>query len=564
MKNKIILLALMIFAFVLQGQEYSYIPYVQEGSIWSYVYRSRSGIGQNDYTSYFTQYEIKGDTCINSDCYKKLFRGCPQNQQYYGALRELDKRVYFFEKGSDSEELIYDFSLKTGDTFLICTDITPHTIVVSDIDSVQINGGFRKRFYFKDGFGGIQIEGIGSIFDFRELCGITSEDAYYNLNYKKENGETVYYSTEVWFTENDCGTQQEYDNAPWCPKGAMWTYSYNEGMMSSGYFFLKYIYEKDTVIHETDVKAIGVYNLNWTHNYNMENLKWTRHVRKIADEYLYERNDSIFRYDHGNDCFIFLYSWNFNLGDTFVAKSLNILYNKVFYSPEGEVDSVSVMLTPIPETFFVSSVSNQNIGEKLFKKFDVQPVNRDTTPYPISLNFGPVISKIGSFFHPFPYPKQQDPSYNEWSCIISEYGKYGVLTHGSMNGLYCYSDSVRGYPVIMNDYVAFDGFDLEKPYCLDPDTVLVSNEDKMSGQKKQNKSIYKLYPNPVFDEVIITSEENTVIKKITILSTKGEDVLTVFGNHRRISANALPAGIYMMRITDSEGHWETLKFIKTK
>jgi hypothetical protein len=364
------------------------------------------------------------------------------------------------------------------------------------------------------------------------------------------------------FVINYCflNAQQEYDDAPWCPKGAMWTYGYYEAIdVGSDYLFLKYIYEKDTVIHETEVKTIGVYALHWTHNYNIENLEWTRHVRKIADEYLYERNDSIFRYDSGDDCFIFLYSWNFNVGDTFVAKSLYTGFSYIFYSGGG-IDHISDEFIPSPKAFFVSNVSTQKfVGEKLFKIFDVQSViSRDTSS---SLNFGPVISKIGSYFHPFPYPVSPYEA-GSVACNVVEYEK---VSHLKMKGLYCYSDSIRGYPAIMNDDMShFFEPNLEKAYCLNPDTVLVSNEDKMSGQKKQNTSIYKLYPNPVFDEVIITSEENTVIKKTTILNIKGEDVLTVSGNRRRISTNALPAGIYMMRITDIEGRWETLKFIKTK
>jgi hypothetical protein len=225
----------------------------------------------------------------------------------------------------------------------------------------------------------------------------------------------------------------------------------------------------------------------------------------------------------------------------------------VFYSGGG-VDSVSSGFIPSSEIFFVSNVSNQKfVGEKLFKSFDVQPVDTSTS----RLNFGPLISKIGSFFHPFPYPTI--PLNKDISCFTTEYGK---VTHTDMYGLYCYSDSTRGYPAIMNDYIT-GGFDRERPYCLNvPDTVIISNENKMPISK--NTSTYKLYPNPVLDEVCIVSEKNTVIKKIKILNTKGEEVLTILGNRRRMSTTALPVGVYLMRITDDEGRWETLKFVKIK
>ncbi|MDR1973897.1 MAG: T9SS type A sorting domain-containing protein, partial [Bacteroidales bacterium] len=56
------------------------------------------------------------------------------------------------------------------------------------------------------------IEGIGSINHAIEPFTITSEKSYCGLNYKKENGEIVYHSTETWFTENDCGTVRVENN----------------------------------------------------------------------------------------------------------------------------------------------------------------------------------------------------------------------------------------------------------------------------------------------------------------------------------------------------------------
>jgi hypothetical protein len=111
-------------------------------------------------------YAVCGDTLIGGHHYMKL---CKRGFQlligadgsytsgvveslYAGAIREEGKRFYFIEKGSTYEILLYDFTLKAGDT------ANGKSIV--SIDSV-LDG--RNAFYFsEDSWQNFMIEGIGS------------------------------------------------------------------------------------------------------------------------------------------------------------------------------------------------------------------------------------------------------------------------------------------------------------------------------------------------------------------------------------------------------------------
>jgi hypothetical protein len=206
MKKILIFTVLTILSFLLQGQEYSYVPYVQDGNFWSYAIPGAITTTFEDANPSpgFVSYAITADTiCVGSNCYKRTFYGCDDYHIYFGALREQDQKVYFII--GNEERLVYDFSLKIGDTFLALDWSDTNIIVVSDIDTIQINGGYRKIFYFGDSeTDNFWIEGIGSVNHATDPFAIKAEKSYYGLNYKKENGEIVYHSTEAWYNKDDC------------------------------------------------------------------------------------------------------------------------------------------------------------------------------------------------------------------------------------------------------------------------------------------------------------------------------------------------------------------------
>ncbi len=102
---------------------------------------------------YTINYTVRRDTVLTEN-------------EYYGGLREDAKRIYFTKDGT--ETLIYDFNLSVGDSFP--SEMSGEYFKVSMIDSVSINGQFRKRYAFVNNASGTPvpwsfgswIEGIGN------------------------------------------------------------------------------------------------------------------------------------------------------------------------------------------------------------------------------------------------------------------------------------------------------------------------------------------------------------------------------------------------------------------
>lgn len=136
---------------------------------------------------------MNGDTTVNNVQYHKLYletknTNNPQTQ-LTGFLREQNKEVYYI--GGDflslndccdnTELLLYDFNTQVGDTIVHTPDSILYSVVL-DIDSVQIDGIFRKRYivnnpklysqnpdYIIEGIGSVKSGLLGSITD-RPTC----------------------------------------------------------------------------------------------------------------------------------------------------------------------------------------------------------------------------------------------------------------------------------------------------------------------------------------------------------------------------------------------------------
>lgn len=116
-------------------------------------------------------YFICGDTVIGSEEYMKLcktgfqlyidgngkFTSGFNTSVYVGAIREAGKRIYYTEKGTGSEELLYKFNLNAGD--VVDGQISYGDTILS-VDTILDN---RKAFYLSDNYWEKFImEGIGS------------------------------------------------------------------------------------------------------------------------------------------------------------------------------------------------------------------------------------------------------------------------------------------------------------------------------------------------------------------------------------------------------------------
>ena len=96
------------------AQEYDYIPFVKAGKRW-HVVRSEfdKGYHFDQFTLMNEEVERAGKT------YFGMYRTEDLLAVVYdaGLLREEDRKVYFFDSGMQKEFLLFDYSLKTGDTY---------------------------------------------------------------------------------------------------------------------------------------------------------------------------------------------------------------------------------------------------------------------------------------------------------------------------------------------------------------------------------------------------------------------------------------------------------------
>lgn len=150
----------------------------------------------DDCTQVFEEvHYINGETELDSIIYKNLYsRGvhtmysntgipCPNNYYNYdnliGYIRQDGAKLYMYDELLETDRLMYDFTLEIGDTIpggyspfgdpdteeIFPYYYGPH--VITNIDSVQINNDYFKRFFFEIPNGQIEdttdyyVEGVG-------------------------------------------------------------------------------------------------------------------------------------------------------------------------------------------------------------------------------------------------------------------------------------------------------------------------------------------------------------------------------------------------------------------
>lgn len=144
-----------------------------------------------DNNVYSILYELEDDTTLN------IINATP-----FAYFRE-DSSKKVFCRFDTTDILLYDFSLNVGDT--VCTDASfyggymgPYLQcrVLDSIDSININGEYRKRFFLNGGMqGNVWIEGIGAIDGeglFAPIADICTCGFEYYLACVKENDTVIY------------------------------------------------------------------------------------------------------------------------------------------------------------------------------------------------------------------------------------------------------------------------------------------------------------------------------------------------------------------------------------
>jgi hypothetical protein len=155
--KSLIPLLFVFFGFPAFTQTSVYHPFPTDYGNW--VYRYFGDFGEP--SDFYTEYILNGDTTISDVDYKKFF----VNSSYAGAIRELNKVVYFVPDTSLSEYKLYDFNLTLGDTIIhpfggaSCAN---DTIIIEMVDSVLASDGYHKRLFLSSF--ATWIEGIGNVY----------------------------------------------------------------------------------------------------------------------------------------------------------------------------------------------------------------------------------------------------------------------------------------------------------------------------------------------------------------------------------------------------------------
>lgn len=211
--NRVLKLLFLLFLLPFTAAGQAYVPMIStpdSSDVWTDVH---SCSDFNCFTSETKRYSIDGDTVIGSFQYAKLqvnekyeegiaqSQSCPvgisYSSYYAGAVREDGKQIFFKPAGSP-EYLAYDFNLSVGDTVPAPDNVSGFESmrIISSIDSVMVNGLYRKRYWVNPGSNPSEIiEGIGASTGlFNTLTDFV--DCFSMMLCYKEDGAAQYFATD--------------------------------------------------------------------------------------------------------------------------------------------------------------------------------------------------------------------------------------------------------------------------------------------------------------------------------------------------------------------------------
>jgi len=176
---------LFVFGFVCIGlvgslKSQEYIPMAVEGSHWIISY---DDINTPPTVDQLWEYYSSGDTCMGTECYKKVFRRElvtsndpppfePDGQyELFGFIRDdsIARKVFailiddYFECSSNTEFLLFDFSVDIGDTATSCLIPTFMDFVINSITQKNYIG-FETRAFTHSEEDLEYYEGLGSYY----------------------------------------------------------------------------------------------------------------------------------------------------------------------------------------------------------------------------------------------------------------------------------------------------------------------------------------------------------------------------------------------------------------
>jgi len=169
MKKKFLLLIMpVLFYLQASGQNWDML---NSGKLWSnLVITYNPNMIDQDLTTDFVKFD--GDTTINAKDYKRVLQtedSTMGNWILKGYIRETISEGLYFRNLQGEEGLLYKYNVKVGDSITIANKanfVHDLILIVKNIDSIQINGFYKKKYTMSQGASPINeiwIEGIGSL-----------------------------------------------------------------------------------------------------------------------------------------------------------------------------------------------------------------------------------------------------------------------------------------------------------------------------------------------------------------------------------------------------------------
>lgn len=93
-------------------------------------------------------YLLNGDTVINGTNCTKMYcmsRSMENPRNYLASLYEVGEKVFIFDKGKTTAELLYDFGLKVGEQFIGYCCSESDNYKVTSVETICVNGTNLRR-----------------------------------------------------------------------------------------------------------------------------------------------------------------------------------------------------------------------------------------------------------------------------------------------------------------------------------------------------------------------------------------------------------------------------------
>ena len=151
--------------------QWTYHPFAKEGKVFQSVNR---------------KYEMKGDTIVNGNLYKRVFITENNETRYWGATRDDNMRVCTVKSGESSETLFYDFGYDSNTRFVIDYGKVEAWMNTGygktnsgEIYKIAMGTWFLKNSEYATGEGLIWIDGFGNVSEpFNPTVNFANFDCY--------------------------------------------------------------------------------------------------------------------------------------------------------------------------------------------------------------------------------------------------------------------------------------------------------------------------------------------------------------------------------------------------